>query len=72
MASAAKLQDASVVAIYELGEHAGLPFTAAQWLDGDKLALAIQQQRPSTLLAQVTEGLTRLRSVPPPQPRHAF
>src|SRR5690242_5489452 len=41
----AKLRVTTVVAIYELGEHAGLPFAAMQHLGDDHLGLAIKGNR---------------------------
>jgi TonB family protein len=48
----ASLRNASMVAIYELGEHAGLPFVVMQHL-GDDLRRAIQTQRPLSLLQKM-------------------
>lgn len=63
VAAAAGLRSRSFIAIYELGEHVGLPFAAMQHLDGDDLRRAIQTQRALTLLQkmlimwQVAEGV---------------
>src|SRR5262249_16884371 len=48
--SAAKLRTPNTIAIYEMGEHAGLVFAAMQWLGDDSLHRAIRTQRPLTLL----------------------
>jgi len=63
IATAAGLRNRSFIAIYELGEHVGLPFAAMQHLDGDTLRRGIQTQRALTLLQkmlimwQVAEGV---------------
>jgi TonB family protein len=63
VAAAAGLRHPRFIAIYELGEHVGLPFAAMQHLDGDGLRGAIQTQRSLTLLEkmlimwQVAEGV---------------
>ena len=63
VATAAKLRHPALIAIYELGEHVGLPFAAMQHLDGEDLRRVIQSQRPFTLLEkmlimwQVAEGV---------------
>ncbi len=63
VAAAAGLRNRSFIAIYELGEHVGLPFAAMQHLDGDLLRRSIQSHRSLTLLQkmlimwQVAEGV---------------
>ena len=63
VAMAANLRSRSVIAIYEAGEHVGLPFAAMQHLGDDNLREAIQSRRPIPLLQkmrvmwQVAEGL---------------
>lgn len=62
VAAAANLRTRHMVAIYELGEHVGLPFAALQDLGKDHLRQLIREQRPLTLLQkmlimwQVAEG----------------
>ncbi|HJT89637.1 MAG TPA: TonB family protein [Bryobacteraceae bacterium] len=62
VAAAANLRTRQMVAIYELGEHVGLPFAALQDLGKDHLRQLIREQRPLTLLQkmlimwQVAEG----------------
>jgi TonB family protein len=53
VSSVAKLRVANVVAIYELGEHAGLPFAALQHLGDDHLGLAITGHRKLHLLQKM-------------------
>ncbi|HEV3331428.1 MAG TPA: TonB family protein [Bryobacteraceae bacterium] len=53
IATAAGLRNRSFIAIYELGEHVGLPFAAMQHLDGNDLRGAIQTQRSLTLLQKM-------------------
>jgi len=53
VACAANLRSPSIIAIYELGEHVGLPFAAMQHLGGDDLRRAIQTKRPLTLLQKM-------------------
>ena len=63
VAIAANLRCASLAAIYELGEHLGLPFAAIEYLGDDTLRRAIDARRPLTLFQktlimwQVAEGL---------------
>ena len=53
----------SLVAVYELGEHVGLPFATFQYLGDETLRLAIDSRRPLTLFQkvlamwQIAEGL---------------
>lgn len=67
VALAANLRTPGVVAIYELGEHLGLPFAAMQYLGDDTLRRAIDERRSLTLLQkalimwQVAEGLQALQ-----------
>ena len=63
IAAAAGLRNRSFVAIYELGEHVGLPFAATEHLDSGDLRLVLQTQRSLTVLQkmlimwQVADGL---------------
>ena len=53
IAAAAGVRNRSFIAIYELGEHVGLPFAAMQHLEGADLRRAIQTQRSLTLLQKM-------------------
>jgi len=63
VAAVANLRSASLVSIYELGEHVGMPFAALEYLGDDHLGHAITGRRPFTLLDkmrimwQVAEGV---------------
>ena len=63
VAVAAKLRHPSIIAIYELGEHVGLPFAAMQHLEGEDLKEVMKAAKPLTLLGkmlimwQVAEGV---------------
>jgi eukaryotic-like serine/threonine-protein kinase len=63
VATAAKLSHKNLIAIYELGEHEGLPFAAMQHLDEGSLRAAIRTRtsvpllRKMTILYQVADGL---------------
>ena len=63
IAAASGLRNRNFIAIYELGEHVGLPFAAMQHLDGDDLRRILQTHRSLTLLQkmlimwQVAEGV---------------
>src|SRR5262245_66143937 len=43
----ARLDDPHVVQVYDAGEHAGQVFIAMQLVDGEDLATAIEQRKPS-------------------------
>src|ERR1051326_3966200 len=49
-AAIANIQHRNIAAIYEIGEHAGLPFVAMQHLPGQDLRQAIANHASSTLL----------------------
>lgn len=53
VSSVAKLRVANMVAIYELGEHAGQPFAALQHLGDDHLGLAIAGNRAFHILQKM-------------------
>jgi len=53
VASVARLHHPNLITIYELGEHAGLPFAALQDLDGRDLR-TVMAEAPLTLLQKVT------------------
>jgi hypothetical protein len=53
VAITASLHHANMIAIYELGEHAGLPFVAMEYPGPDDLRHAIQTQRSFTLLQKM-------------------
>src|SRR6185436_4442025 len=55
----ATLHHKGVIGIYELGEHVGLPFVAAQYLGEEDLRTAIRNQGVLTLLQKmlIMEGL---------------
>jgi TonB family protein len=61
--TAARLRHRNLITIYELGEHAGLPFAAMQDLEGRELRASMGRHSPLTLLQkisimeQVAEGL---------------
>ena len=63
VATAARLHHSALIAIYELGDHAGRPFAAMQHLAGISLEQAIEARRPESLLGkmqimgQVAEGI---------------
>jgi TonB family protein len=63
VAAVANLRSASLISIYELGEHVGMPFAALEYLGDDHLGHAIADRRPFTLLDkmrimwQVAEGV---------------
>jgi len=63
VAAMANVHNASLISIYELGEHVGMPFAALEYLGDDHLANAIADKRPFTLLDklrimwQVAEGV---------------
>ena len=63
VACVAKLRHPNVVAVYELGEHVGLPFAAIEHLGDHDLSAAIRSQQPLTLLqklltvSQVVDGV---------------
>lgn len=41
--SAAKLEDPRIVAIYEVGEDAGMPYIVMQWVDGESLEARVRR-----------------------------
>jgi len=51
--TAANVRHASMIAIYELGEHAGVPFVAMPYLGDYDLRQVIQTQKPLTLLQKM-------------------
>jgi TonB family protein len=53
VSSVAKLRVPNVIAIYEMGEYAGLPFAAMQDLGDDHVGLAIEDKRSLTLLQKM-------------------
>jgi TonB family protein len=63
VACVAKLRHPNVVAVYELGEHVGLPFAAIEHLGDHDLSAAIRSQQQLTLLqklltvSQVVDGV---------------
>ena len=63
VAAMANVRNASLISIYELGEHVGMPFAALEYLGDDHLANAIADKRPFALLDklrimwQVAEGV---------------
>ncbi|HYM11532.1 MAG TPA: protein kinase [Bryobacterales bacterium] len=52
-AIAANLHHRNIAAIYELGEHVGLPFIAMQHLEGEDLRQVIAKRAPLTLLQKM-------------------
>ena len=53
VSTAARLRHPGIVAIYELGEHNGLPFAATQHMEGEDLGTAMRTQRSLSLLQKV-------------------
>lgn len=52
-AAAANIHHENIAAIYELGEHVGLPFIAMQHLQGEDLRQVIASRTPLTLLQKM-------------------
>lgn len=58
--AAARLQHPSIVQVFEVGEHAGLPFFALELVDGGSLAARLAQRLPSpTEAAGLVETLAQ-------------